>query len=176
MGTSFRCRRRRCVVTTDDAQTWWVENGQVTTGSIHPTRDFGLPVHALSSVRSATPDLNALTFTSLLSNDDHPPSHLSAPASPDSPSLQAILDYVLLNAAGLLHVTGRARDWKDGVRIARDSISSRGALTALEGFRDASKRAMGEAVDVKVVEDDGGVAAKDGVVNSWLTGREGKTT
>ncbi len=155
-------------------QIWWLENGQITTDTVHPTRDFGLPTHALSAVRGATPALNALTIETLLSNDDQPPSHLSAPASPDSPSLPAIRDYVLLNAAALLHVAGRAKDWKDGVRIARDSIEGGGAKAAFEGFRDASKKAMGEAVGSKVVEDDGGVAAKDGKVTSWLEERSTK--
>ncbi|WVQ95670.1 anthranilate phosphoribosyltransferase [Kwoniella sp. CBS 9459] len=147
--------------------TWWLENGEIKKGTIHPTEDFGLATHPLSSVRGATPDLNALTFEAIMSNSA-PPSHLSAPASPDSPSMQAILDYVLLNAAALLHVSGKATSWKDGVRIAREAIESGGALAAFEGFRDASKKAMGEHVDVMAVEDDGGVAAKNGFVKSWL--------
>jgi hypothetical protein len=70
-----------------DKQTWWIEKGEIKTGSIHPTRDFGLPTHPLSSVRGSTPDLNALTFTSILENASQPPAHLSSPASTDSPSL-----------------------------------------------------------------------------------------
>ncbi|OCF33646.1 anthranilate phosphoribosyltransferase [Kwoniella heveanensis CBS 569] len=147
--------------------TWWLENGEIKKGTIHPTEDFGLATHPLSSVRGATPDLNALTFQAIMSNSAAP-SHLSAPASPDSPSMQAILDYVLLNAAALLHVSGKASSWKDGVRIAREAIESGGALAAFEGFRDASKKAMGEHVDEMAVEDDGGVAAKNGFVKSWL--------
>ena len=109
-----------------------------------------------------------MTFTAILEGASQPPSHLSAPASPDSPSLTSITDYVLLNSAALLHVSGRAKDWKDGVRIARESIESGGAKAAFEGFRDASKRAMGEDVDFKEVEDDGGRAARNGEVKSWL--------
>lgn len=52
--------------------------------------------------------------------------------------------------------------------MARESIESGGANAAFEGFRDASKRTMGESVGVRVVEDDGGVAAKNGAVKSWL--------
>ncbi|RSH86929.1 anthranilate phosphoribosyltransferase [Saitozyma podzolica] len=155
--------------------TWWLENGKITRGSIHPTTDFGLPTHPLSSVRGSTPDLNALTFNSVISGTTTPPAHLSSPASPDSPSLDAIRDYVLINAAALLHVSGRAKDWKHGVAIARESIESGGAKTAFEGFRDASKMAMGEQVDVMVVEDDGGVAAKNGFVKSWLKARRNGT-
>jgi len=145
-----------------------LENGEIKKGSIHPTEDFGLPTHPLSAVRGSTPDLNALTFDAIISNTDQAPSHLSAPASAESPSLPAILDYVLLNAAALLHVSGRATDWKDGVRLARESLASGGAKAAFEGFRDTSKQAMGEDVDVKIVEDDGGVAAKNGYVKAWL--------
>lgn len=150
-------------------QTWWLENGEIKTGSIHPTTDFGLPTHPLSSVRGSTPDLNALTFQSILSGSSgEVPAHLSAPASADSPSIQSITDYVLLNSAALLHVSGRAKDWTDGVRLARESLESGGARTAFEGFRDSSRAAMGEKIDVRVVEDDGGVAAKNGEVKAWL--------
>jgi len=55
--------------------------------------------------------------------------------------------------------------------MARDSIASGGAWAAFEGFRDTSKRAMGENVEYKVVEDDGGVAAKNGTVKAWLSAR-----
>nr|ODN96159.1 anthranilate phosphoribosyltransferase [Cryptococcus depauperatus CBS 7855] len=147
--------------------TWWLENGQITTGSIHPTQDFGLSTHPLSSVRGATPDLNALTFTSILKSTS-PPAHLAYPVSPDSPSYPSILDYVLLNSAALLYVSGRASSYKEGVTLARESLQSGGAWAAFEGFRDASRKAMGEYVDVTVVEDDGGVAAKNGAVKAWL--------
>ncbi|KAK6906570.1 anthranilate phosphoribosyltransferase [Kwoniella mangroviensis CBS 10435] len=150
--------------------TWWLENGQITKGSIHPTEDFGLPLHSLSSVRGSTPDLNALTFQSIMSNSPAPP-HLSSPASADSPSLDTIRDYVLLNAAALLHVSGKAKSWKEGVEIARETIESGGALAAFEGFRDASKKAMGEHVNEMAVEDDGGIAAKNGFVKAWLKER-----
>ena len=127
-------------------------------------------------MRGATPELNALAFHALVDGGDQPPAHLSAPAGPDSPSLQSIRDYVLLNAAALLHVSGRATDWKDGVRLAQESLVSGGARAAFEGFRDTSKRAMGEDVDFKVVEDDGGVAAKNGFVKAWLRQNRSRST
>ncbi|RXK42002.1 anthranilate phosphoribosyltransferase [Tremella mesenterica] len=147
--------------------TWWLENNQITTSTIHPTTSFGLPLHPLSAVRGSTPTLNASTFISLLTSSPPPP-HLSSPPGPDSPSLEAIRDYVLLNAAALLHISGRAKDWKEGVQMARESIENGSAMRAFEGFRDYSKLAMGERVGYKAVEDDGGVAAKDGEVQSWL--------
>ncbi|WWC72603.1 anthranilate phosphoribosyltransferase [Kwoniella pini CBS 10737] len=147
--------------------TWWLENGKITKSEIHPTKDFGLPLHSLASVRGATPDLNALTFQAIMSNSSAP-SHLSSPIDSDSPSLDTIRDYVLLNAAALLHVSGKAKSWKEGVEIARETIESGGAQAAFEGFRDASKKAMGEHVNEMTVEDDGGIAAKNGYVNAWL--------
>ncbi|WWC65206.1 anthranilate phosphoribosyltransferase [Kwoniella dejecticola CBS 10117] len=150
--------------------TWWLENGEITKGEIHPTKDFGLPLHSLASVRGATPDLNALTFQSIMSNSPAP-SHLSSPVDSDSPSLDTIRDYVLLNAAALLHVSGKAKSWKEGVDIARETIESGGAQAAFEGFRDASKKAMGEHVNEMAVEDDGGIAAKNGYVKAWLRER-----
>lgn len=84
------------------------------------------------------------------------------------------MDYVLLNAAALLYVSGKASSYREGVEFARESIESGGAWAAFEGFRDASKKAMGEYVDVKAVEDDGGVAAKNGTVKAWLTIKRSK--
>ena len=81
-----------------------------------------------------------MTFTAILSNSPHP-AHLS---SPDESSYEAVIAYVLLNAAALLHVSGRAKDWKEGVDIARKSIISGRARAAFEGFRDTSRRAKGE--------------------------------
>ncbi|TXT05920.1 hypothetical protein VHUM_03681 [Vanrija humicola] len=148
---------------------WRLENGQISIEEIHPTKDFGLPTHPLSSVKGATPELNALTFNALL-NNSAAPEHLANPASPEDPSLEAIRDYVLVNAATLLHVSGRAKDWKDGVAIAREALESGGARAAFDGFRDASKRAMGEkGLDLPPApEDDGGVAARNGFVKAWL--------
>lgn len=157
---------------------WRLEDGKVTRGEIHPTEDFGLPLHPLSAVRGSTPELNALTFNALLDNTS-PPDHLSAPPSPESPSLDAIRDYVLINAATLLHISGRAKTWKEGVTLAREALESGGARAAFDGFRDASKRAMGEKnLDLPPApEDDGGVAARNGFVKAWLhQRRSGYTT
>ena len=77
------------------------------------------------------------------------------------------MDYVLLNAAALLYVSGKASSYREGVELARESIESGGAWAAFEGFRDASKKAMGEYVD-------GGVAAKNGSVKAWLTIKRSK--
>jgi len=68
--------------------------------TIHPS-DFGLPVHHLSPVAGGSPADNLAYLTALLSI------HLT----PDF--IQSICDYVLLNAAALLVVSGLAEDWKE---------------------------------------------------------------
>ena len=74
-----------------------------------------------------------------------------------------------------MYTSGRASSYEDGVKIARESIASGGAKAAFEGFRDVSRLAMGEDVNVKVVEDDGGVAAKNGEVKAWLKANKEKS-
>jgi anthranilate phosphoribosyltransferase len=86
---------------------------------------------------------------------------------------------VLINAAALLHISGRAASWKEGVELARESLHSGGARAAFDGFRDTSKLVMGEkGQDLPPApEDDGGVAARNGFVKAWLhQRRSGYTT
>jgi anthranilate phosphoribosyltransferase len=151
------------------AQTWELIDGEITTGSIHPTRDFGLATHPISSVRGSTPELNALTFKSILDPASPTPPHLSAPATPDSPSIDSITDYVLLQSAALLKVAGRVDNYKDGVAMARQSMSSGGALKAWAGFARISQEVTASAAGgAGRVEEDGGEAAKGGLVPAWL--------
>lgn len=116
---------------------------------IHPS-DFGLPTHPLSEVGGGRPPReNAQMLMSILRNElprDHP-----------------ILDFVLMNVAALLVVSGvceadtsnmgRGDDgnvikergpgglrWKEGVRRARWAIESGEALKCLEKFIDVSNR------------------------------------
>lgn len=46
-----------------------------------------------------------------------------------------ILDFVLLNASALLVVSGIAKDFKDGVKKARESITSGQAKKVLTTFK-----------------------------------------
>jgi anthranilate phosphoribosyltransferase len=87
--------------------------------------DFGLPVHPLDDVKSATPAENAATFKALLASGNNILEHLTP-----------VLDFVLMNAAALLVVAGRADNFKDGVRLARESVTSGRAWHALEVFRE----------------------------------------
>lgn len=153
--------------------TWELRNGEITESSIHPTTDFGLATHPIVSVRGSTPELNSLTFRALLTPCAATPPHLSNPADPvSSPSMDTIRDYVLLNAAALLKVSGAAADYKEGVDLARESMDSGSALKAFESFKEASREAMHGKKDAP--EDDGGVAAKGGEVQAWHHKKEKK--
>lgn len=116
-------------------------------------------------MRGSTPELNALTFKSILDPALAAPPHLSAPATADSPSIDSITDYVLLQSAALLKISGRVESYKDGVNMARQSLASGGALRAWTSFASNSQRATQGAARP---EEDGGEAAKGGSVAAWL--------
>jgi anthranilate phosphoribosyltransferase len=82
--------------------------------------DFGLSTHLIGEVKSGSPSENGMILKKLLSGE----------VLEGNP----ILDFVLLNAAALLVCAEKAKDWKDGVRVARDSIKSGNAMKALDGF------------------------------------------
>ncbi|KIO20286.1 hypothetical protein M407DRAFT_245869 [Tulasnella calospora MUT 4182] len=107
---------------------WSLENGQITESVIHPSH-FGLTAQPLDFVVGSTPKVNAATLTALLKNQPAP--DLPAPAS-----LDAIRDFVLLNASALLVVAGVASDFKDGVKRARESLENGKAWEALLAFRN----------------------------------------
>jgi anthranilate phosphoribosyltransferase len=110
-----------------DTHVWELQDGVITTRKFHPS-DFGLPTHPLSAVRSGTPEQNAEMFKTLLTSGESFPSHL-----------QPILDFVLMNAAALLVVAGKASDLKEGTNMARASVSSGRAWKSLLAFRNLSK-------------------------------------
>ncbi|ORX58815.1 anthranilate phosphoribosyltransferase [Hesseltinella vesiculosa] len=99
------------------------EDGQVTTGVLHPTRDFGLKTHSLDQVKGGDCHENAEILDQLLNNK--------------LPLDNPILDFVLLNSSALLVVSGLASDFKQGVQLARESIASGKAKAVLESFRQA---------------------------------------
>lgn len=93
--------------------------GEVDYITVDPS-DFGLESHPIDDVKSGTPPENASLLLKLLAGD--------------LPEGDAILDFVLLNAATLLVCAEKANDWKEGVALARESITSGQAKKALEGF------------------------------------------
>lgn len=107
--------------------TWKLEKGQITESVIHPSH-FGISAQPLDWVVGSTPDVNAATLTALLQNQP-------APDLPPPASLNAIRDFVLINAAALLVIAGIASDYPDGVRLAKESIASGSAWKALQSFK-----------------------------------------
>ena len=111
-------------------QVWDLDNDTITRRTVHP-RDFGLHPTPLSTVAGGTPLDNSLTLTALLDGR----------LARDSP----VETFVVLNAAALLVVSGKARDEREGVEMARRSIAEGGARRALESFREAGQEAVRRA-------------------------------
>jgi len=110
-----------------------LEDGSVLERTLCPA-DFGLPAHPLDDVKGASPAENAAMFKTLLTSGDNIPAQLTP-----------ILDIVLMNTAALLVVAGRAENIKEGVRLAREAITSGRAWHALEVFRDFAVKESAEA-------------------------------
>lgn len=83
--------------------------------------DFGLPEHSLDEVKSGTPEENAVVLRKLLRGEMGVSGH-------------PLVDYIVMNSAALAVVAGIAKDWKQGVDLARKSISSGDALDSLNCF------------------------------------------
>ncbi|CAG8567156.1 5037_t:CDS:2 [Ambispora gerdemannii] len=103
---------------------WELSQSKITEYVVSPA-DFGLPNHPIISVVGGTSEENAAILGKLLEGNSEGP----------------ILDFVLLNAAAVLVVADKARDFKEGVKLARESIKSGRALAALTDFRKALDRA-----------------------------------
>jgi anthranilate phosphoribosyltransferase len=96
--------------------------------------DFGLSRHPIEDVKSGKPAENAALLIRMLDGE--------------IPDGNPVLDFVLLNTAVLLVVAEKAKDWKDGVRLARQSIKSGGAKKALDGFIKASSEVEANSREV----------------------------
>lgn len=110
----------------------WSYNGssKIQEETIHP-HDFGISTHPLSQVAGASAADNALILWKLLT----PESNLPLPPN-FTASLEAISDFILINAAALLFVAGVADSYRNGVERARQSMSEGSALRALKQFID----------------------------------------
>jgi anthranilate phosphoribosyltransferase len=107
---------------------WMVEqDGSITKGMMIP-RDFDLPEHPLSAVRSGTPEQNADTLLHILRQDSK-----EFQIKPENN--HPLVDYILLNSAALAVVAGIADSWVEGVKLAKEAIQSGSALQALENFK-----------------------------------------
>lgn len=119
-----------------ESHVWTVDGatGQVTESTLAP-EDFGLARHPLDDVRGHSPAENAEVLRALLQ-----PNYASKDREVPL-DLAPVRDFVCLNAAALLVVSGVAKDWKDGAEKAKESIASGKAWEALETFRERSVRA-----------------------------------
>lgn len=115
-----------------DTHAWQLMDGKITEIILHPEL-FGLTIHPLASVAGGTPTENAETFKALLNSGNDIPE-----------SLTPVLHFVLLNASALLVVAGLASDFKEGVALAMNSITSGSAWDALVAFRNAGREAIKE--------------------------------
>jgi anthranilate phosphoribosyltransferase len=98
---------------------WELKNGNIREFEISP-EDFGLSRHSLDTVKGNRQD-NKRNMEDLLMGEIK-----------DGP----LLEYVLMNTSALLLVSGIAKDLKDGVEIAKDSIYSCKAWNALQEFKE----------------------------------------
>ncbi|KAF8993523.1 glycosyl transferase [Cyathus striatus] len=109
---------------------WELKNGKVTEMTMTPEM-FGLPAHPLTAVAGGSPKENAETFKTLLNSGEHLPE-----------KLVPVLDFVCMNASALLVVSAVAKDYVEGVQLAKESVLSGKAWQALEIFRNAGKRGV----------------------------------
>lgn len=102
--------------------------------SIISPETFGLEMHPLSLVGGGKgPHQNAEIFKALLSSKE----------GDELGDLKPILDFILMNAAALLVVANIAKDLKEGVELARDSIHSGKAWAAFQEFRALDRTSSG---------------------------------
>lgn len=126
-----------------DTYAWELkEDGTIEEKTLNPSQ-FGLGVHPLREVAGGTANENAETFKRLLTGSG------SEGGSSGPGNLGAVLDFVLLNASALLVVAGIASDFADGVRLARESISSGKAWEALQTFKREGERAAAQVAAAK---------------------------
>lgn len=113
---------------TGNTKYWMVQtDGTIEKGSVCP-RDFNLPEHTLSLVRSGTPQQNAETLYHILRQDN---SEFKIKDKDNHP----IVDYILMNSAALAVVADIASSWQEGVEIAKRAITSGQALKELDNFK-----------------------------------------
>ena len=98
-------------------------NGKMEDIEINP-EDYGIPMANKQDIEGGTPAYNARLTTDILSKK----------------LVGAKLDIVLINAAAALIVDEKARDFKDGIAIAKEAIISGKAKEKLEQIIKVSKQ------------------------------------
>lgn len=105
------------ITTTGKTKISEFENGTVKDFYIHPA-DFGLKTATVSDLRGGSVEENAKIAFEVLQGEKGPRR-----------------DIVLLNAAAGLVVSGKTRDFREGIAVATESIDSGSALNKLESLR-----------------------------------------
>ncbi|KAL0578149.1 anthranilate phosphoribosyltransferase [Marasmius crinis-equi] len=105
---------------------WELRDGKITEQALTPQL-FGLEPHPLVKVVGGDPAQNAETFRQVLNSGKDVPQEC-----------KPVMDFILMNASALLVVAGLAENYKDGVKIARDSIFEGKAWQAFETFKQSS--------------------------------------
>jgi anthranilate phosphoribosyltransferase len=103
-----------------------VHEGVVRSSTVRP-EDFGLPRASIQDLRGGDRAENALIIRQVLAGEAGPRR-----------------DIVLMNAAAALVVGGKARDFKEGVALAAESIDSGAAAAKLAGLVALSQRLASE--------------------------------
>ena len=110
------------ITITDRTKISELDKGRVKTYDVSP-EDFGLKRAPLEDIKGAGPKGNAETIISILKDER-----------------SARRDIVLANAAAGLVCAGRAKDFKEGVKLAAGSIDSGKALEKLYGLIEMTNR------------------------------------
>ena len=101
----------------------FLEGEHVELRTIDPL-DYGIGRAPLEAVKGGDAEENARITRAILAGEMHGPKR----------------EIVLINAAGALTVDGKARDMKEGLEIARETIDSGRAIEALEKIVEVSNR------------------------------------
>ena len=100
-----------------------LKDGKVTTGYISP-EDFGIKESTLDEIAGGDCEYNKKAVLDILGGKDK----------------TARRDMVLMNAAAALKMVGKAKDFKEGVRLAAECIDKGKAVEKLNNLRDESNR------------------------------------
>jgi len=102
---------------------WQLSKGEITTGVLMPEH-FGVVRKPLNVCFSGSPEENAEKLKAIFEGEEGP-----------------VTEFILINAAAALKVAGKAATWKEGMTIARETISSGKALATLNAFVKATQNA-----------------------------------
>lgn len=99
---------------------WMIENGNIIEQDVEP-ENFGLPNYPIHSILGSSPAENSKIFHRLLANEKHE-------------QLKPYLDFVLLQCSAALVVSGKAKDFIEGTKVALAAIESGKALELLQNY------------------------------------------